>query len=62
MHGGNDPRVTQQEADLFVEQMRLHNVKHEYLLFPQEGHNFSNPRNRFKILASVDKFLKKYLG
>ena len=60
--GGNDPRVTQAEAEQMVDQMKLHNIEHEYMLFPKEGHNFTNPRNKFQLLVGVEKFLKKFLG
>ncbi len=60
--GANDPRVKQAESDQIVEAMRRNGKPVEYLLFPDEGHGFARPENRFKFFAATEIFLAKYLG
>ena len=62
VQGANDPRVTQEEVDQFVEAMRKRNLDYEYLLFPDEGHGLRKPENREKFYSAAEKFLSKYLG
>lgn len=62
VQGANDPRVTQEEADQFVEAMRKQNLDCEYLLFPDEGHGIRKPENREKFYSAAEKFLAKHLG
>jgi dipeptidyl aminopeptidase/acylaminoacyl peptidase len=60
--GANDPRVKQSESDQIVEAMRKNSQPVEYLVFPDEGHGFVRPENRFKFFAAAEAFLAKYLG
>jgi len=60
--GANDPRVKQAEADQIVAAMRKNNQPVDYLLFPDEGHGFARPENRFKFYAAAEVFLAKHLG
>ncbi len=46
--GANDPRVLQVESDELVAAVRKNEVPVEYVLFPDEGHGFSNKANRIK--------------
>jgi len=62
VQGANDPRVTQEEVDQFVEAMRKRNLDYEYLLFSDEGHGLRKPENREKFYSAAEKFLLKYLG
>jgi dipeptidyl aminopeptidase/acylaminoacyl peptidase len=62
VQGANDPRVTQEEVDQFVEAMRKQNLDYEYLLFPDEGHGLRKPENREKFYSAAEKFLAKHLG
>jgi dipeptidyl aminopeptidase/acylaminoacyl peptidase len=62
VQGANDPRVTQEEVDQFVEAMRKQKLDYEYLLFPDEGHNIRKPENREKFYSAAEKFLAKHLG
>lgn len=62
VQGANDPRVTLEEVDQFVEAMRKRNLDYEYLLFPDEGHGLRKPENREKFYSAAEKFLAKYLG
>lgn len=60
--GANDPRVKQAEADQIVAAMRKNNQPVDYLLFPDEGHGFARPENKFKFYAAAEAFLGKHLG
>jgi dipeptidyl aminopeptidase/acylaminoacyl peptidase len=60
--GANDPRVKQAESEQIVEAMRNKNLPYEYMLFPDEGHGFAKPENRFQFYAAAEKFLAKHLG
>lgn len=60
--GAHDPRVPQAEAEQIVEALKKHNVEHEYLLFPDEGHGFANAHNRVTFYAATEKFLARHLG
>jgi len=60
--GGNDPRVKPSEAEQIVEAMKAKGLDYEYLFFPNEGHGFSRPENRFKLAIAMEKFLAKHLG
>jgi len=60
--GANDPRVKQAESDQIVAAARKNNKPVEYLVFPDEGHGFARPENRFKFYAATEQFLAKHLG
>lgn len=60
--GANDPRVKQAESEQIVEAMKKKGIEYEYLLFPDEGHGFAKPENRFKFYSAAEKFLAKNLG
>ncbi len=60
--GANDPRVKQTESEQIVEAMKKKGIEYEYILFPDEGHGFTNPGNRIKFYAAAEKFLAKHLG
>lgn len=60
--GANDPRVKQAESDQIVEAMRKNGQEVTYLLFPDEGHGFARPENRFKFYAAAEAFLANHLG
>ncbi len=61
--GANDHIVSQKESDQIVQAIRKrNNLKVEYLLFPDEGHEFVKPQNRLKCFAATEEFLLQYLG
>ena len=60
--GANDPRVKQAESDQIVKAMRDSKKPVEYIVFPNEGHGFSNPENNLRFYAATENFLAKYLG
>lgn len=61
-HGKNDPRVKKAESDQIVKAMREKGIPVTYVMFPDEGHGFSMPKNRMAFNAVEEKFLATYLG
>ncbi|MCC6588162.1 MAG: S9 family peptidase [Bryobacterales bacterium] len=62
IQGANDPRVPRTESDQMVEALRARNKPVEYMLLPDEGHNFSIPANQIRVMGAIEKFLAKHLG
>jgi dipeptidyl aminopeptidase/acylaminoacyl peptidase len=62
IHGANDPRVKQVEADRIVVALRDKGMPVEYIVAPDEGHGFRAPLNRMAFAAAMEKFLAKHLG
>ncbi|MFO7882899.1 MAG: S9 family peptidase [Kosmotogaceae bacterium] len=60
--GANDPRVKKAESDQIVEVMNEKNIPVTYVLYPDEGHGFARPENRFSFFAIAEAFLAKFLG
>lgn len=60
--GGNDPRVTQIESEQIVSAMVEGGIPVTYVLFPNEGHGFSQPDNRQAFYAITEAFLAQHLG
>jgi len=62
VHGANDPRVKQREADQIVVSLRQKSKPVEYLVAPDEGHGFRAPGNRKALAVAMEKFLAAHLG
>lgn len=60
--GAHDPRVQKSESDQMVQALKDNNIPHEYMVFEDEGHGFSNHKNRLTFYKAAEAFLKKYLG
>lgn len=60
--GASDPRVNQSESDEIVNALKARGKPVEYILFPDEGHGFTRPRNRLKFYEAAEEFLGKHLG
>lgn len=60
--GANDPRVKQSEADQIVKVMHEKKIPVTYVLYPDEGHGFVRPENRFSFYAITESFLARHLG
>jgi dipeptidyl aminopeptidase/acylaminoacyl peptidase len=60
--GAQDPRVKKAEADQIVQAMEEKKIPVTYVLFPQEGHGFAKPENRFAFYAIAEAFLAENLG
>ena len=61
VQGANDPRVLQVESDEIVAAVRANEVPVEYLVFPDEGHGFTQRANRIAASEAYVKFLDRYL-
>ncbi|MFU8832852.1 MAG: alpha/beta fold hydrolase, partial [Wenzhouxiangella sp.] len=62
IHGANDPRVRQAEADQIVVAMREADLPVEYIVAPDEGHGFRGRENRLAMFARTEQFLDEHLG
>ncbi|TVQ32347.1 MAG: S9 family peptidase [Wenzhouxiangella sp.] len=62
IHGANDPRVRQAEADQIVVAMREAGLPVEYIVAPDEGHGFRGRENRLAMYARTEQFLASHLG
>ncbi|AKS40424.1 alpha/beta fold hydrolase [Wenzhouxiangella marina] len=62
IHGANDPRVKQAEADQIVVAMRERGLEVEYIVAPDEGHGFRGRENRLAMFARTEEFLSTHLG
>lgn len=60
--GGNDPRVPAAESEQLVEALRSRGIEHEYLFFPDEGHNLVRTENRLRFYAAAERFLGRHLA
>ncbi|HET6584736.1 MAG TPA: S9 family peptidase [Nannocystaceae bacterium] len=62
VHGANDPRVKQPESDRIAAALRARGREVRYLVADDEGHGFSQPRNRRALLVAMEEFLAAHLG
>ncbi|MDP6987377.1 MAG: S9 family peptidase [Phycisphaerales bacterium] len=60
--GANDPRVKIAESDQIVEAMNKRGLPVTYVVFPDEGHGFHNPKNNMAFNAVTEEFLAKHIG
>jgi dipeptidyl aminopeptidase/acylaminoacyl peptidase len=59
--GGNDANVSRLHSDQFVAKLRGRGKAVEYLVFPDEGHEFTRLANRVRFYAAAEQFLARYL-
>jgi dipeptidyl aminopeptidase/acylaminoacyl peptidase len=57
IHGANDPRVVKSESDQIVERLREKGMDIEYMIFEDEGHDFTKYNNQIKALKRSAEFL-----
>jgi dipeptidyl aminopeptidase/acylaminoacyl peptidase len=62
VHGANDPRVKQAESDQIVKAMQDRDIPVTYMVYPDEGHGLSSPKNKASFFAAAENFLAKALG
>jgi dipeptidyl aminopeptidase/acylaminoacyl peptidase len=62
VQGLEDVRVTRAESEQMVASLRQRNVPVTYVVFPDEGHGFSKPKNQVAFRAVTEAFLAKHLG
>jgi len=61
-HGANDPRVTLAESETIAAAMEERQLPIDFVVFPDEGHGLSNPRNSLAMYALVEAFLAEHVG
>jgi len=62
VQGLEDVRVTRAESEQMVAALKQRNVPVTYVVFPDEGHGFSKPKNQIAFRAVTEAFLAKHLG
>jgi dipeptidyl aminopeptidase/acylaminoacyl peptidase len=61
VHGANDVRVAQAQADLVAETVRANGVEVDYLLNEREGHWFINEDSNIELYQRIECFLARHL-
>ena len=61
-HGANDPRVKLSESESIAAAMSKRNLPVDFVVFPDEGHGLTNPRNALAMTALQEAFLSEHLG
>lgn len=61
-HGANDPRISREGSDNFVNTLRERGLEVEYLLKEDEGHGFVKEENRFELYRRLEGFLARHVG
>ncbi len=62
LQGANDPSVKRAESDQIVAAARARGLPVTYVLYPDEGHGFTQPANRISSYAVAEAFLARHLG
>ena len=62
VQGANDARVVRAESDRMVAHLRQRNVRVEYLVFKDEGHEFTRLSNKLIILEKMATFIDSVLA
>jgi dipeptidyl aminopeptidase/acylaminoacyl peptidase len=62
IHGANDVRVSKQDSDEVVAELRRLGRPVQYLLFNNEGHEIRRWQNRLKMYRAIEDFLAGCLG
>ncbi len=61
-HGRSDQRVPVEHFNRFLEAVRKTNSQVEEVVYPEEGHGFQKPENRFDFWSRVERFLARNLA
>lgn len=62
VQGGKDAIVPQKQADRFVAELQKHKKPVTYLLYPDEPHDFRQPKNWVSLFAVAERFFHEHLG
>ena len=62
VHGKNDPRVKKEESDQIVKSLLSKDIPVNYVVFPDEGHGMSKPKNILAQYTLMEIFLHNHLG
>ncbi|WP_115121260.1 S9 family peptidase [Synechococcus sp. UW105] len=61
-HGANDPRVSLRESESIAAAMTARKLPIDFVVFPDEGHGWANPRNALAWAALEEHFLHQHIG
>ena len=61
-YGGADRRVPLYHGKKFLEALKEHNPNVEWVVYEEEGHGWSLPKNRIDFWGRVEKFLQRQIG
>ena len=61
-YGGTDRRVPLFHGEMFRDAVKGHNKQVEWVVYPDEGHGWSQPETRFDFWKRVERFLDKNIG
>ncbi|MCU0390708.1 MAG: S9 family peptidase [Thermoflexibacter sp.] len=61
VQGANNPRVPKSETDQIINELKINQIPHEYLIFPDEAYFFAKRENEIEACRAKVKFLNKYL-
>ncbi|MCY0915985.1 alpha/beta hydrolase family protein [Massilia antarctica] len=61
-YGGADRRVPLYHGKKFLEALKEHNQNVEWVVYQEEGHGWSLPKNRIDFWGRVEKFLARQIG
>ena len=62
LHGAEDARVPPIQSEAVVEQLRMHNIEHEYVVYPGEGHGFRKREHRIDAYERLAAWFERHLG
>jgi dipeptidyl aminopeptidase/acylaminoacyl peptidase len=61
-YGGSDKRVPIEHGNRLMRALESHNSHVEWIVYPEEGHGWSQLNNNVDFWGRVDKFLDKHIG
>ena len=61
-YGGADQRVPLYHGSKFYEEVKRTNPNVEWVVYPDEGHGWQVPKNRYDFWTRVEKFLDRNIG
>lgn len=61
-YGAVDRRVPLYHGKKFVEALKEHNPNVEWVVYQEEAHGWSLPKNRIDFWSRVEKFLQRHIG
>lgn len=61
-HGANDTRVKLSETEQIVAAMKAKGIDYKLMVFDDEGHGFTKPKNRLAFYSATERFLAEHLG
>jgi dipeptidyl aminopeptidase/acylaminoacyl peptidase len=57
----NDRRVTKEQSEQMVEELKKHNKEYEYVLLQGEGHALTNEKKIIELMKRIEAFLAKHM-